>query len=57
MMNQSPVETALSRAMIRWSLTKSTPVAETVTSWIFRVEQNGRNFAALKILKPLAADE
>ena len=57
MMNQSPVETALSRAMIRWSLTKSTPVAETATSWIFRVEQNGRNFAALKILKPLAATE
>ena len=57
MMNQSPVETALSRAMIRWSLTKSTPVAETPTSWIFRVEQNGRNFAALKILKPLAAEE
>lgn len=57
MMNQSPVETALSRAMIRWSLTKSTPVAETATSWIFRVEQNGRNFAALKILKPLAAVE
>lgn len=56
-MNQSPVETALSRAMIRWSLTKSTPVAETATSWIFRVEQNGRNFAALKILKPLAAEE
>lgn len=50
-MNQSPVETALSRAMIRWSLTKSTLVAETPTSWIFRVEQNGRNFAALKILK------
>lgn len=56
-MNQSPVETALSRAMIRWSLTKSTPVDETATSWIFRVEQNGRNFAALKILKPLAAQE
>lgn len=56
-MNQSPVETALNRALIRWSLTKSTPVAETATSWIFRVEQNGRNFAALKILKPLAATE
>lgn len=40
--------------MIRWSLTKSTPVAETPRSWIFRVEQNGRNIAALKILK---ADE
>ena len=56
-MNQSPAETALSRAMIRWSLTKSTPVAETATSWIFRVEQNGRNFAALKILKPLGAKD
>ncbi|WP_197410844.1 aminoglycoside phosphotransferase family protein [Devosia epidermidihirudinis] len=58
-MNQSPVETALNRALIRWSLTKSTPVAETATSWIFRVEQNGRNFAALKILKsgPAAAEE
>ncbi|UYN99435.1 MAG: phosphotransferase [Devosia sp.] len=57
MMNQSPVETALSRALIRWSLTKSTPVAETPRSWIFRVEQNGRNFAALKILKPVVAEE
>src|SRR5690606_21337500 len=26
-------------------------------SWIFRVEQNGRNFAALKILKPAVAEE
>ena len=57
MMNQSPAETALSRAMIRWSLTKATPVAETRTSWIFRVEQNGRNFAAIKILKPETAVE
>lgn len=56
-MNQSPVETALSRAMIRWSLTKSTPVAESPRSWIFRVEQNGRNYGAIKILKPLAAEE
>ncbi|UJW85133.1 aminoglycoside phosphotransferase family protein [Devosia sp. SL43] len=56
-MNQSPVETALSRALIRWSLTKSTPVAETPTSWIFRVEQNGRNFAALKILKAHETEE
>lgn len=57
MMNQSPVETALSRALIRWSLTKATPVAETATSWIFRVEQNGRNFAALKILKAHETEE
>ena len=57
MMNQSPVETALSRAMIRWSLTKSTPLAETDRSAIFRVEQNGRNFAVLKILKAAAAPE
>ena len=51
MMNQSPIETALSRAMIRWSLTKSTQLADTPTSTIFKVEQNGRNFAVLKILK------
>lgn len=57
MVNQSPLETALSRAMIRWSLTKSTPVAETATSWVFRVEQNGRKPAALKILKPALADD
>lgn len=57
MMNQSPVETALSRAMIRWSLTKSTPVAETPRSWIFRVEQSGRKLAALKIVKPEAAED
>jgi streptomycin 6-kinase len=57
MVNQSPLETALSRAMIRWSLTKSTPVAETPRSWIFRVEQNGRNVAALKILKPSAFED
>ncbi|WDR02409.1 aminoglycoside phosphotransferase family protein [Devosia algicola] len=43
--------------MIRWSLTRSTPVAETATSWIFKVEQNGRNFAALKILKPGIGDD
>ena len=57
MMNQSPVETALSRALIRWSLTKATPVADTPRSAIYRVEQNGRNFAVLKILKPLASIE
>lgn len=57
MMNQSPAETALSRAMIRWSLTKSSLVAESERSWIYRVEQNGRSAAALKILKPAAAEE
>lgn len=56
MMNQSPIETALSRAMIRWSLTKSTPIADTPGSALFKVEQNGRNFAVLKILKPVAAE-
>lgn len=56
MMNQSPIETALSHAMIRWSLTKSTPIADTPGSALFKVEQNGRNFAVLKILKPVAAE-
>lgn len=57
MMNQSPAETALSRAMIRWSLTKSTPVAETPRSWVFRVEQGTRNIGAVKIIKPAASLE
>ena len=56
-MNQSPLETAISRSMIRWSLTKWTPVAESERSWVVRVEQNGRNFAALKILKPPALED
>jgi streptomycin 6-kinase len=57
MVNQSPAETALSSAMIRWSLSKATPVSETPTSWLYRVEQNGRNTAALKIIKPGAGDD
>jgi streptomycin 6-kinase len=57
MVNQSPQETALSRAMIRWSLTKSTLVTETPRSWIYRVEQDGSNAAALKILKPIVSEE
>jgi len=57
MMNQSPLQTALSRAMIRWSLTKSTQLADSPSSTIFKVEQNGRNFAVLKLLKPAAAQE
>ena len=57
MVNQSPVETALSRAMIRWSLSRAEPVAETPTSWLYRVEQNGRNPAALKLLKPGSGEE
>jgi streptomycin 6-kinase len=57
MVNQSPLETAISRSMIRWSLTKWTPVAESERSWVVRVEQNGRNFAALKILKPIALED
>lgn len=58
MMNQTPIETALSRAMIRWSLSKTTLVAETPTSLLYKVEQNGRDTAALKLLKPESgADE
>lgn len=57
MMNQTPIETALSRAMIRWSLSKTQLVAETETSLLYRVEQNGRDPAALKLLKPGAAGQ
>lgn len=57
MMNQTPLETALNRAMIRWSLTKSALVAETQNGWVFKVEQNGRDMAALKIIKPHVRDQ
>lgn len=52
MMNQSPIETALSRAMIRWSLSKTMQVAETAGSVLYRVEQNGKDLAALKLARP-----
>lgn len=56
-MNRSPAETALSKAMIRWSLSRAVLVAETPRSRIYRVEQQGRQPAALKQLKPEAGDE
>ena len=56
-MNKSPAETALSRALIRWSLSRAALLAETPRSWIYRVEQNGRSPAILKQLKPGAGDE
>ncbi len=56
-MNNSPAETALSRAMIRWSLSRASLIAETPTSWIYKVEQNGRSPAVLKQIKPGTGDE
>jgi streptomycin 6-kinase len=56
-MNQTPAQTALNKALIRWSLSRATLIAETPTSWVHRVEQNGRNPAVLKQLKPEAGDE
>ena len=56
-MNRTPTETALSKAMIRWSLSRASLVAETPNSLLYRVEQNGRDPAALKQLKPAAGDE
>jgi streptomycin 6-kinase len=56
-MNRTPAETALSKAMIRWSLSRASLVAETPVSILYKVEQNGRNPAALKQLKPGAGDE
>lgn len=56
MMNQSRQETALSRAMIRWSLTKAALEGETATSWLYRVEQGDRRPAALRLLKPEAGE-
>ncbi|MHB1101590.1 MAG: aminoglycoside phosphotransferase family protein [Devosia sp.] len=56
-MNQTPAQTALNQALIRWSLSRATLIAETATSWVYRVEQNGRNPAVLKQLKPDAGDK
>lgn len=56
-MNQTPAQTALNKALIRWSLSRATLLAETPTSWVYRVEQNGRSPAILKHLKPHAGDE
>jgi streptomycin 6-kinase len=56
-MNQTPAQTALNKAMIRWSLSRATLLAETRTSWIYKVEQDGREPAVLKQLKPDAGDD
>lgn len=56
-MNQTPAQTAFNQALIRWSLSRATLIAETATSWVYRVEQDGRNPAVLKQLKPDAGDE
>lgn len=56
-MNKSPAETALSRALIRWSLSRASLIAETPRSWIYKVEQNGRSPAVLKQLKPGVGDD
>lgn len=56
-MNQSPAETALSRALIRWSLSRASLIAETPRAWVYRVEQNGREPAVLRQLKPDAGEE
>ncbi|HEY0920855.1 aminoglycoside phosphotransferase family protein [Devosia sp.] len=54
--HQTPAQTALNRALIRWSLSRVVLLAETPASWIYKVEQNGRNPAVLKQLKPEAGD-
>lgn len=56
-MNRTPAETALNKAMIRWSLSRATLLEETPTSWVFKVEQDGREAAVLKQLKPGVADD
>ncbi len=55
--NRSPTETALSRAVLRWRLTRPTPVADTDTSHIYRVEREGAGPAALKIIRPGMREE
>jgi streptomycin 6-kinase len=56
-MNRGPEQTVLSKAMIRWSLSRPTLIAETPTSWVYKVEQTGREPAVLKQLKPDLRDD
>ena len=56
-MNRSPDQTRLSKALIRWSLNRPTLIAETATSWVYKVEQEGREPAVLKQLKSDLPDD
>lgn len=47
----------LAGALERWSLSRPILVIETATSWIYRVEQEDRSPAALKLLRPHAEEE
>lgn len=55
--NKSPAETALSRAVIRWGLGRPSLVAETPTSFVYRVQQRGGEPAALKLIRPGMTEE
>lgn len=56
MINESPAETALSRATIRWALSKPALRQESATGWVYHVTQNDGTPAALKLLRPEARD-
>ncbi|HUV32216.1 MAG TPA: aminoglycoside phosphotransferase family protein [Devosiaceae bacterium] len=55
--NRSPAETALSRAVIRWSLGRTALIAETPASYVYKVERRGAPPAALKLFKPGRGEE
>lgn len=55
--NKSPAETALSRAVIRWGLSRPILVAESATSIVYRVGLREGGAAALKLFKPDITEE
>jgi len=57
LLNPTPDATILSRALARWSLTRPTLIAETATSFVYRVERTGQPPAVLKLLKPGSGDD
>jgi streptomycin 6-kinase len=57
MINESPADTALSRATIRWALQKPSPRVENATAWVCKVFQANGTPATLKLLKPEARED
>lgn len=52
MINQSPQDTLLSKATIRWALSKTALVTQTPTSWIYKAQRDDGKLAALKLIRP-----
>jgi len=52
----APHDTIVNKAVIRWSLSRLTPVAESAEAWTYKVFREDNSPAALRIYKPGAGD-